>query len=240
MFDITYPNAQTYRYAADLERTWYWVEPDVLQSDPEYHTYVNGVRGPRGAAPAPAVFILGEARNNKNSHNVKMDRELQLFNADLMSLSEYGRLFDDLTKFEREHIGSAFRGVFGNTKAFANGVGYQGPEPKVDFVNQKDIGAELPAYDKIRTCGTNSHTGIEIGRMLQVNTFDPNDLPKNYGVEILQDARVLWATIQYRGGAVGPFPNLSKGVPLALVSRYPVYYPLENLEKYNGEKRPLL
>ena len=46
------------------ERTWYWVEPDTLQSDPEYHTYVNGKRGPRGAAPAPAVFLLGEARNN--------------------------------------------------------------------------------------------------------------------------------------------------------------------------------
>ena len=148
MFDITYPNAQTYRYAAvDLERTWYWVEPDVLQSDPEYHTYVDGKRGPRGAAPAPAVFILGEERNNKNSHNVRLTRELQLFNADLMSLSEYGRLFDDLARTEREYIGSAFRGVFGDTKAFANGTGYQGDEPKVDYVNQKDIGAELPAYD---------------------------------------------------------------------------------------------
>ena len=235
------PEVQTYRYASvALERVWYYILRDMQQHDPEYHTYDNdGNLGPRPAAPAPAVFVLGEARNNKNSHNVLLTRELQLFNADLMSLSEYGRLFDDLTKAERERIGSAFRGVFGDTKAFANNTGFQGAEPKADYVNNKDLGALLPAYDKIRTCGTNSHTGVEVGNMLQVDTFDPNNLPKNYGIEILQDSRVFWATIQYRGGVVNQFPNLTYGVPLALVSRYPVHYPLENVQKYTGAKRPL-
>ena len=238
---LVHTHAKEWRLVPEvLERVWYWVKPDMLQHDIEYHTYDDaGNLGPRSAAPAPAVFILGEERNNKNSHSVKMTSELQLFNADLMSLSEYGRLFDDLIRFEREYIGSAFRGVFGDTKAFANNSGFQGDEPKVDYVNGKDLGAALPAYDKIRTCGTNSHTGVEAGRMLLVDTFDPNNLPKNYWVEILNDPRVFWATVQYRGGVVGQFPNLSKGVPLALVSRYPVYYPLENLQKYKGEKRPL-
>ena len=229
--NVTFPpRTQIYRYAsADFERVWYWVKPDELFGPIRDCAYKLG--------SCPAVFTLGEAKNNLNSHNVLLTRELQFFNADLMALSEYGQLFGALAKTQKEYVGSAFRGVFGNNKAFANGTGFQGKEPKADFVNRKDIDAGLPAYDKIRTCATNNHTGDEVGDMLRIDTFDTNDLPKNFGVEILQDSRVFWATIQYKGGEVNKFPNLTKGVPVALVSRYPVYYPLARL--YRREKRPL-
>jgi len=223
---------------------WCYVLPDVLQADPEYKTKLpDGTIGPRGAAPAPApapaVFILGEEGDNKNSHSVPLDRDAQFFIANIMSLSEFGRLFGDLTQTEREFVGSAFRGVLGDRKAFANGKGFQGDLPRRDYINRKDLhAAEIPWYDKIRTTATNSHKGEIVGTNLRVGTFDVDNLPDVSTLDIANDPRIFYASIQYAGGHVGPFPNLSKGVPLPLFSRRDVFYPLANLEQ-TVEKREL-
>ena len=228
-------------------QTWYWLPPDHIQPDPEYHTYDEaGNRGPRGVASAPAVFLFGEIVNHKNSHVVPLTREWQEFNADLMSLSEYGIHWWELDEEQKKHIAQAFTGTFGDRVAFCNHQGFNDDDnPRANFVKQKDLSAELPAYDACRRCATDSVTGVVVGnssgkKMLLVSSFNWYEgPPENYDIEILGDSRVAWATIIYRKGVVHKFPRLKNDVPYAFVTRELVYYPVEYLHKYTGAKRQL-
>lgn len=154
-----------------------------------------------------------------------------------------------LTPEERERVERCFGGTLHARVAFANGTGF-GKEPKANWVTMEDLTAELPRLDKVRTCGTNCHQGIETvdhrGRpCLDVYAFIWEDGPPAY-VD-LSDPRIVWATVirpvGVAGGgvAVNKFPRLDGGdVPLPLIRRrsLPLLYELWYLEKC-PHRRPL-
>jgi hypothetical protein len=187
----------------------------------------------RSCAGCPEVFNLGKLINNNYSHLVPLNRERQFFSFGLMSKALYKKEYSQLTRGEYDLLARAWEGVFSDTLAFSNGTGansrgsYIRGDPPVD----KDI-----SYDKVRTCGGNTHHGLRevrnwLGRwMVEIETFN-EPLPPVRDI-LLTDHRIFWATNVYRVGKVGMFGHLgSNGVPLPLFSSEPVYYPLSALRK---------
>jgi len=204
---------------------------------------------------APDVFLLGEESNHTNSHAVRMDRHGQWFCANLMALSEYGhRMFNLdgtrsglLTADQHDHIVRAYTGTYSAGVAFWNtrGTGY-GPNsvPLSNWVAGENLESEDPGFDAIRTTGSNVHNGTIANTNVCIDTWHlanteygwENNIPYDCDIDILTDRRICWATIIKAGDlkdpdfpdgsfAVNRFPRLTKGVPIPLITRKPVFYP---------------
>lgn len=63
--------------------------------------------------------------------------------------------------------------------AFANGTGFgKDGDPKRNYILERDLNSKRdPSLDKDRTCSRNIVTGIEVGGMLKLKTFDGNQAP---------------------------------------------------------------
>lgn len=206
---------------------------------------------------APDVFRLGEASNHTNSHSVRLGREGQQFCANLMALSEFGhRMFNvdgsktELLSPEQEKtIENVYEGTYSAGRAFWNtrSTGY-GPNsiPLTNWVSGENLDApDDPGFDVIRTCGTNWHTGRIVETNLLVDTWNVNNLPLDCDISILTNPRICWATIikgkkipgsvtpEFPDGqhAVFKFPGLVKGVPVPLITKKDVFYPIYLLIK---------
>jgi len=223
---------------------WCYWPPDQLGTNPDY----GGNGNVRTAAPAPGIILMGELNNHHYTHNTRMDKRWQLFDANLLSLHEYGRPYDELTDAQRAIIAAAFRGMHGDRKAFCN---HQGFNPKdapdrADFVTPRDTGGELPQRVNYLGCVTNSGKILEqkINShgvfMSRIQSFIWEDGPPiDYGIEILQHPAIWHATIQKADGTVDKFPNLSKGVLYAFrtLRDFPAWYPDGYLWHYTGARR---
>lgn len=196
----------------------------------------------RECVPCPAVVRFGDRENPTCSNPVPLTREWQLFNGDLLSLSEYKRHYWELNNAEFDHIAQAYRGTYGNHTALTN---WPEDEARADFFSRppRDITSPLPTYDAVRGCQTNSYKGTETVSdhgepMVQIYTFDwfagP---PVAYGLEILDDPRVVFATIITLTGTVKKFPRLVSDVPFAQISRYAVYIEKYKMQRYIGSRR---
>lgn len=228
----------------DQDGEWFYITPEFF---PPRNREFYPIR-PRAVkiGAAPDVFILGEAANNTNSHAVKMGKDQQWFCANIMALSEYRhRMFNLdgtrtglLTNDQHDHIARAYTGTYSAGVAFWNlmGSGY-GYEPLQNWVTGENLDGELPGFDKIRTCGTNSHKGQIVGTNVLIDTWNVDNLPLDCDISILKDHRIVWATIiknndlknpNYPDGSfpVYKFPRLTKDVPIPLVTKKDVYYPL--------------
>lgn len=227
--------------------TWYYVLPDWLQGDPEYHfsptTPIRGAALDLGGAPD--VFRTGNYGSHKNYRKVPMTKEIQFFNADLMSWMKYNKPFKYLVGAEYDDIVKCFTGTFGDRIAFCNKT-FAG---RANFIKGENLSAELPLFNPL-ICGTNSLQGEEVGDYLKVKTFKFGEpLPEITSRDIFNDPRVVIATTitgkQVNDGyAVNHFPRLNGtyGVPYALVTMEDVYYPLwyktgKCLNKYQALKR---
>jgi len=73
---------------------------------------------------------------------------------------------------------NAIGGLMGSTKALMNNSGVGNPgAPRVNYIEEEDLGYPDPRLDKLRTFARNIHAGTEVGNDLQVKTFDGNFPP---------------------------------------------------------------
>lgn len=73
--------------------------------------------------------------------------------------------------------GTHWRSLYAYNRAFTNGTGFNGSEPKADFINRLDLTAPLPAWDKTRTCGGWTCMGEEDAPDLVVEILDGYSAP---------------------------------------------------------------
>ena len=228
---------------AEGELHRYWVRPDWLSPAWGYQ--------PRPAAPAPAVNRSGEISNRTNFRRAWLTEEWQWFWVDLLSLSKYQRVFSELTEDEQDLITGAFGGLTGDHLAFTNraGSGTKNCYP----CGETDRGEDMK-IDPLIT-GGNTILGSEPVQnkhgqwMVQVYSFDANQPPPVATLEMLDDPRVLWATIigkrELPDGSfpLFGFPQLHDGtsVPYPYITVEDYYYPLAELEEYSfsDPQRPI-
>ncbi len=68
--------------------------------------------------------------------------------------------------------GEHWRSLYAYNRAFTNGTGFNGSEPRADYVNGRDLSYPLPAWDKTRLCGGATIRGIEQPPYLYVDILD--------------------------------------------------------------------
>jgi len=202
-----------------------WAEKETyrVKRDQEIDKWGGSVRD---AAPAPAVWIAGD----KAFH---MTSSVQFLCADLLALSKYGTLFGDLSGAERDYIVRAFTDLYSSNGAFSNESGFPAsndPTPRANYIKNQDTDKELPRFDQIRVCSDDHITGVVDGTHLLVDHF--SSVPSGYHISILEDPRVLRATIIRIDGSIREFPQLD-GAPvyLPLMSNFELRLPLKYLEK---------
>jgi len=226
---------------AQLRR--YWVKPDWLSPHWGYQ--------PRPAAPAPAVNRSGEVVDSSYFRRARLTEEWQWFWVDLLSLSKYQRVYSVLTSDEKAFIVRAFSGLTGDHLAFTNNAG--STTKNCYPCGETDRGEDMKIDPLI--CGGNTVLGgdpvqNERGEwMVKIYSFNANEPPPVATLEMLDDPRVLWATIistrQLPDGSFSlfGFPQLKDGtsVPYPYLTVEDYYYPLEELEEYplTDPKRPI-
>ncbi len=226
---------------AELRR--YWVKPDWLSPNWGYR--------PRGSAPAPAVNRSGEIDDRTSFRRARLNEEWQWFWADLLSLSKFRRGYAELTVDQQAFISRSFGGLTGDHLAFTNNAGSS--TKNCYPCGQTDRGEDMKIDPLI--CGGNTVFGgdpVPNARgqwMVKVHSFDASQPPPVATLDMLDDPRVLWATIisttRYPDGSyhLFGFPQLKDGtpVPYPYMTAEPYYYPLEELEEYSltDPKRPI-
>ena len=191
----------------------------------------NGVRD---SAPAPAVMQTGTFENNKSWGWAWLTERHTFFWADLLSMQRYGSLYLDLTKDERLRIISTFNGITSGSKFLTND---RGSTTRHNYLNGENADKEdiqvaplICCDDWVRVLGveTNSH-GVEMALLDGFLQGDP--LPK-VTRELLQDPRILWATVINKKGEISNFPQLDTfPVPYPRLTSKPYWYPYRDLEK---------
>jgi len=172
---------------------WYWIPPDQLRGEEGYQVTEYKTRGCTLTADensCPGVVILGEANNHKNSRTYSLNKQLQYFAADLISLSVYGTHFTEIDAHsdERNVINHAFTWMYKNEIVFCNGdSGFGAATSKTNCLTG-EYGVEFPKVDAYRLMTsmsvrpaayldnpiiTNSH-GEQV---MAVDSFILNDIP---------------------------------------------------------------
>ena len=221
----------------------YWVKPDWLSPNWGYQ--------PRPAAPAPAVNRSGEISDSSYFRRAWLTEAWQWFWVDLLSLSKYQRVYSELTDDEKTFVTRAFSGLTGDHLAFTNNAGSS--TKNCYPCGETDRGEDMKIDPLI--CGGNTVFGGDPVRnghgewMVKMYSFDANQPPPVATLDMLNDPRVLWATIistnRLPDGSfhLFGFPQLKDGTPVPYpymtVEEY--YYPLEELEEYplTDPKRPI-
>jgi hypothetical protein len=134
--------------------------------------------------------------------------------------------------------GQKWRSLYQFNRAFNNGTGFNGPDPKADYVNSMDLGAELPAWDKTRFCGGAVVTGREDGPNLIVDILDG----KGPAPELAWLSARPWYyfhAVNVTSGGITRFPqNDGEPVLVPLVGSGVATYPLSKLQRWRQAELP--
>ena len=137
-----------------------------------------------------------------------------------------------------------WRAVYKYNVAFTNEQGFDKPDdPRTDFVNGLNIGAELPKLMKVTICGGSLYQGDVVGDRLYmypgthgIDAANPPDLQTviNKGWYF---SAVTWHDVG--SGVINHFPQGNGGqVLIPLVLSVPVSYPLAWFSWWEGTERP--
>lgn len=207
----------------------------------------NRIKNGKGT---PCVFNTGKKGSSVNKYDalsinpISFSKDWQIFAADAMSYQVFGVKFTELTGTEKDYIAGKFTGLYGDGKAYCNTQGFNNDaDPRANYVKNQDLQYEPPKMFAL-VDGTNSFQCQVIDDdYILLYSFIENSPPTNYGIEILNDPRMGWCTNIYPGGDVGPFPQFKEynflDVPRPFVTKEPVYYWLDEVWIYTGEKRKL-
>ena len=213
-----------YRVKPDQE-THYWnfqVRPIVTDERPL----------PPGKLPdAPAVNRTGEIQDPSNFIRSPLGRKWQFFWADLLSMQKFARVYSELNTTEKDYIHNRLTSVGHSKRAFTN---RDGLENRNNYVTG-DIRGEDPKIDPLICAGSiveaQEIRSNGVMQMARLNHFDPFQQPPTVTRDLLiQDNRILWATIIYPDGHLTPFPQLDGlPVPYPYIARHDVWYPVRDL-----------
>lgn len=97
---------------------------------------------------------MPEVREAKDAAAIPFTKDMQLLSWNLMR------------RFNPSISKSQWRGVFKEKIALTNTAGFEGDEPRADFVNGYNLKAELPRLQKAIRCGGSFTSGTVAGSML--------------------------------------------------------------------------
>lgn len=209
------------------------------------HDWESGALEPpytvRNAAPAPEVFRVGAMDDHTSHVKVKFTKPMQFFLADLIAMQAYGVLLMQCTVTQKKFVVQKATALMGPTLFLFN----RSKDAQVaNYLTGENLSFEPPMMAPL-ICGGNTVWGIPAGKnkggreMILLHSFSPRDTLPIVSPHTLLDPRVLWATNIYRGGVVGPFPQL-KGLsaPYPFITFEPYYFPADGLEALGeGEMR---
>ena len=202
----------------------------------------------------PCVFRCGDLDNPQNGHYSPLNRAWQFFAFDLACKSVYNRYHEQLTQAEYDWLADRFASVFGSTIAFCNqGRGFDDEAGNVNFIKGLRLGADLPAIYTL-VCGGATLSGMIVinnkgAKMLKVDYFDGTLPPPDVKtIDPYTDTRVFFATtitgVKVDGGykvrrfAQYAHDGLVPDVPVPLIARRDIYYPLQDLRAVSGLVKP--
>lgn len=211
-----------------------WLRAQVLPD------WLSGAADPpftvREVAPDPQVNRIGVFNDHKSHNKVTLNREQQVFWADLMAMHKFGKVLSKCSKEEADYIRNRFSAIIGPSVFLTN----RPPTEDVrDYVNGTGQGLSEPALAAlicggctvwVKPAGKNDR-GVE---MVEVYSFlDGEPLP-SVTPETLLDPRVLWATTIFGYESVRPFSTLGEGVgvPYPLITKERYYYPASGVQVY--------
>ena len=184
----------------------------------------NGEGGLENDRPEP------EVRPSVNALPVRFTRELQNL---AMALNAFNPAYD----------GQKYRSTYHGGIAFCNRNGYDDPRsgPRADWVNMRDLTADLPRLMKGIICGGMFIRGIVEGKNLVcypgIHAIDANK-PTPPVAEVQEKNWYFHATI-WNGSTINNFPQGS-GQPVIVpyVLREPTPYPLAWFAPWKAESLP--
>ena len=187
---------------------------------------------------APAVNRTGDLTNPANFLRSPFTRAWQFFWADVLAVYRYQKVFSALPSTERNYIVRVFNSLTLHDKYLTNRAG---TNTHNNYITG-DIRGEDPKIDPLICAGSlvevlearKSTSGVTNGlTMARLNTFAHGDAPPAVTYElVMNDPRILWATVIYPDGHLTPFPNFEGApVPYPYIARHPCWYPLRDLEK---------
>jgi len=202
----------------------------------------------RPVAPDPCVFRCGELENNRNGHFVALTREWQFFWFGLCCRIYFDGYSPTYPEKESNWLAHRWTSVGANTTAFTNGHGLEIFRNYV--LNESMDSEDAKIYTLV--CGGATLTGTVVRNskgvdMLKVDHFDGTKLPPS--VEIIDpynDPRVFFANIitsklvkGKSGFKVVRFPQFKgKDIPVPLIAKTDIYYPLSDLEEITTGVKP--
>lgn len=126
--------------------------------------------------------------------------------------------------------GERWRALYDYQRAFTNGTGFD-KDPRADYVNGRDLGAGLPAWDKTRVCGGATVTGFVDGGDLVVGILDGNQPAPALGW-LLAHPWLYFHAVNVTAGGITRFPqNEGRPVLVPLVGSGVARIPLSQVER---------
>lgn len=140
-------------------------------------------------------------------------------------------------------LGEKWRVLYDYMRAFTNKTGFNGESadpplpPRADWVHNRDLTAELPAYDKVRICGGAFVTGKVSGRYLIVDTLSPTTVP---GVDwLIEHPQFFFHAVNTTATGITRFPQGGgEDVLIPLFSRFEAKIPIEQTVPWSSDELP--
>lgn len=234
--------AQESEVSQSLSPGRFWVKPSW-----ETHYWSFKVRSAVVTlGGAPGVFRFGELGNNRRFHRSTFSERWQFFACELLTLKVFGRTYALLSPDDKKYIRDRFAVLYSSHLFLNNKAGVDDTSNYVEG----EVTDEPAKIDPFVCAGNTVHGEVvkdSRGRdYVKAECFYIDDDPPIATIEVLNDPRVLWATVERRavgGLSVGPFPTLSgKDVPYPFLCRDGLhgFYPLNELrELKDGEEHSL-
>lgn len=236
--EIIRPSKPTPKPPPDLANI-YTVKPDQLSWSWDYK--VRSVVSDGFLPSAPAVNRTGDINNPARFSRSTFTRAWQYFTIDLLSMSIHGALFKDLWPADKDVMIKKWSAMYDKNTFLTNfaGVGncnnyitgeMRGEDPKIDPL--------ICATSKVKVLEIRrSNSGITAGYdMARLAAFDEKETPPPVTMALLNDPRIMTATVIYPNGSVIDFPQYpSRRHPYPLISSAGSerWFPLIDLDKYS-------
>ena len=174
----------------------------------------------------PEVFVLVAPK--KNNPNVYRECEVNVPATRAIQNMMWELFKEGTPDFSEEKRLKAFKQVYASGRAFMN---FNGMDKGANYINNENLDASLPNFDKVRVCGGATISGEVVGNMLKVDT-----LKGPATLEYLLARPWLYFDAITVEARPSPFPQASyddiyNRAYIPLISEVDVYYPLEELEE---------
>jgi hypothetical protein len=146
----------------------------------------------------------------------------EVFHFDQNAATKLTKAWQELImKMNPGMTGRGFRSLLRYDRAFTNFTGFDYPKhsPRADFINEIDVDAQLPYFDKCRICGGAVVRGVLNGNTLTVETLDGSKPPPTVAYVMSKPWLYFKAITVKEDGSNSNFPqNGGKPIYIPLVA----------------------